>query len=80
MPKLDLHKQSEIAFLMPLNSMQKQIKIKNPLGLTVNTTKIKRKLNPLTPQDFISNSPYYLPYSSCDVSFENLVLDQLIIL
>ena len=27
----------------------------------------------------ISNSPYCLPYSSCDVSFENLVLDALII-
>ena len=26
-----------------------------------------------------SNSPYYLPYNSCDVSSENLVLDQLII-
>ena len=30
-------------------------------------------------QDLISNSPYYLPYNSCDVSSENLVLDQLII-
>ena len=30
-------------------------------------------------QDLISNSPYCLPYSSCDVSLENLVLDQLII-
>ena len=30
-------------------------------------------------QDFISNSPYCLPYSSCDVSLEDLVLDQLII-
>ena len=27
----------------------------------------------------VSNSPYCLPYSSCDVSLENLVLDQLII-
>ena len=27
----------------------------------------------------ISNSPYYLPYNSYDVSSENLVLDQLII-
>ena len=26
-----------------------------------------------------SNSPYYLPYNSCDVSSENLILDQLII-
>ena len=30
-------------------------------------------------QDLISNSPYCLPYGSCDVSLENLVLDQLII-
>ena len=29
-------------------------------------------------QDLICNSPYYLPYSSCDVSLEDLVLDQLI--
>ena len=28
-------------------------------------------------QDLISNSPYCLSYSSCDVSLENLVLDQL---
>ena len=33
----------------------------------------------LNSQDLISNSPYCLPYSSCDVSLENLVLDQLII-
>ena len=30
-------------------------------------------------QDLISNSPYCLPYTSCDVSLENLVSDQLII-
>ena len=30
-------------------------------------------------QDLISNSPYYLPYNSCGVSLENLVLHQLII-
>ena len=30
-------------------------------------------------QDLIGNSPYCLPYTSCDVSLENLVLDQLII-
>ena len=30
-------------------------------------------------QDLISNSPYCLPYSFCDVSLERLVLDQLII-
>ena len=34
---------------------------------------------PFNSQDLISNSPYYLPYSSCDVSLENFVLDQLII-
>ena len=30
-------------------------------------------------QDLISNSPYCLLYSSCDISLKNLVLDQLII-
>ena len=30
-------------------------------------------------QDLISNSPYNLLYSSCDVSSEYLVLDHLII-
>ena len=30
---------------------------------------------PFNSQDLISNSPYYLPYSSCDVSLETLVLD-----
>ena len=34
---------------------------------------------PFNSQDLISNSPYCLPYSSCDVSLDNLVLDQLII-
>ena len=34
---------------------------------------------PYNSQDLISNSPYFLLYSSCDVSLENLVLDQLII-
>ena len=34
---------------------------------------------PFNSQDLISNSPYCLPYSSFDVSFENLVLDQLVI-
>ena len=28
-------------------------------------------------KDLFSNSPYCLPYSPCDVSLENLVLDQL---
>ena len=36
-------------------------------------------LSPFNSQDLSSNSPYYLPYNSCDVSSENLVLDQLII-
>ena len=36
-------------------------------------------LQPFYSQDLISNSPYYLPYNSCDVSSGNLVLDQLII-
>ena len=34
---------------------------------------------PFHSQYLISNSPYYLPYNSYDVSSENLVLDQLII-
>ena len=36
-------------------------------------------VNPLTLKISFSYSPYCLPYSSCDVSLENLVLDQLII-
>ena len=37
-------------------------------------------LKPVFPfQDLISNSLYYLPYNSYEVSSENLVLDQLII-
>ena len=32
---------------------------------------------PFHSQDLISNSPYYKPYNSYDVSLENLVLDQL---
>ena len=34
---------------------------------------------PFNSQYLVSNSPYCLPYSSCDVGLENLVLDQLII-
>ena len=34
---------------------------------------------PFNLQDLISSSPYCLPYSSFNVSFENLVLDQSII-
>ena len=34
---------------------------------------------PFNSQDLFSNSPYCLLYSSCDVSLENLVLDQLMI-
>ena len=34
---------------------------------------------PFNLQDLMSSSPYCLPYSSCNVSFENLVLDQPII-
>ena len=37
------------------------------------------RVNPLTPKISFSNSPFCLPYGSCDVSFENLVMDQLII-
>ena len=34
---------------------------------------------PFNSQDFIGNSPYCLSYNSCDVSLENLELDQPII-
>ena len=34
---------------------------------------------PFNSQDLTSNSPYCVSFSSCDVSFENLVLDQLTI-
>ena len=36
-------------------------------------------LLPFHSQDLVNNSPYCLPYNSCDVSLENLVLDQMII-
>ena len=35
-------------------------------------------MNPSTPEDLISNSPYCLLYKSSNVTSENLVLDQLI--
>ena len=34
---------------------------------------------PFNSPDLISNSPYCLTYSSCDVDLENLVVDRLII-
>ena len=37
-------------------------------------------IQPFNPRDLVSNSPYCLQYSSCDIGFENLVLDQLLIL
>ena len=40
---------------------------------------ISLEYKPCNSQDLFSNSPYCLLYSSCDVSLENLVLDQLII-
>ena len=36
-------------------------------------------VKPFNLQDLMSSSPYCLPYSSFNVSFENLVLDQSII-
>ena len=39
----------------------------------------RKKVKPFNFQDLISNSPYCLPYSSYEVSLENLVLDQLVI-
>ena len=44
---------------------------KSPLGV--------KELTLINSKDLIGNSPYCLPYSSCDVSLENLVLDQLLI-
>ena len=35
---------------------------------------------PFNSQDLISNSPYCLPYSSCDVGLKSLLLAQLIII
>ena len=55
------------------------------LIVNCSVTSIERAYNislacePFNSQDLISNSPYYLPHSSCDVSLENLVLDHLII-
>ena len=40
---------------------------------------VSLKCSPCNSQDLFGNSPYCLLYSSCDVSVENLVLDQLII-
>ena len=42
-------------------------------------TDVKGKVLTFNSQDLIHNSPYCQPYSSSDVSLENLVLDQLII-
>ena len=41
--------------------------------------KLLTLINPIYPQGFNSNSPYCLSYNSCDVTLENLVLDQLMI-
>ena len=48
-------------------------RVTNQQAKTNNTSK------PFKSQDLISNSPYSLLYSFCDVSLENLVLDQLMI-
>ena len=42
-------------------------------------TEIARDILTFNSQDLIGNTPKCLPYSSNDVSLENLVLDQLII-
>ena len=46
---------------------------------TIGKKKDNHKPYPFNSQDLISNSPNCLSYSSCDVSLENLVLDQLMI-
>ena len=48
------------------------------MWLYILTLKYKTNLTLKLP-DQICNSPYCQPYNSCDVSSENLVLDQLII-
>ena len=50
--------------------------LKLVLCICSNVYDMLDSLNPLT---LVSNSPYCLPYSSCDVSLENLVLNQPII-
>ena len=49
-----------------------------------STSPVRQKLSqtgfkPFNPHDLSSNSPYYLPYNSYDVSLEGLLLDQPII-
>ena len=69
--------------LVDLGLMKKEPRL---LGTSVRYPVINAGTNmyfyipyPFNSQDLISNSPYCLPYSSCDVNLENLVLDQLII-
>ena len=52
---------------------------KNKKQSNLNSQSVRSKiLLSFNSQDLCSNSPYCLPYSSFDVSLENLVLDQLI--
>ena len=48
-------------------------------GSLFETGRFSDEIKPFNSPDLISNSPYCLPYSSCDASLENLVLDQLLI-
>ena len=52
------------------------------VALKPQIVKLNAEIKQLTlnSKDLINNSPYYMSDSSCDVSLDSLVLDQLIIL
>ena len=53
--------------------------LKHWQGSLFETGRFSDEIKPFNSPDLIGNSPYCLPYSSCDASLENLVLDQLLI-
>ena len=61
------------------NILWNQSKRQEGKGRCHKLTKTNNRSWPFNSQDLISNSPYSLLYSFCDVSLENLVLDQLMI-
>ena len=63
--KIDFLLKSKVFFLFPGQLILQLFRIKN--FLTLNS------------QNFISNSPHFLPLFSCNSSVENLVFDQLMI-
>ena len=54
-------------------------KHKYKMDMSENKGNLWQEHWPFNSQDLTSNSPYCVSFSSCDVSFENLVLDQLTI-